>query len=115
MADLSRMAITDGSSGLVPFLARASADSGSRSEGRSFREGRSGAENLQSGDDVSSGTSETATRNEGIHQTSLMALDDVAGTFDRTSGLQLVLLSNKPVALRRTFTISEKVIRDGAT
>jgi type IV secretion system protein VirD4 len=101
MADLSRIATQDGGAGLVPFLSRANANSSSLSEGRSYQDGQSGGETIQNGDSVSSGSSATATRNEGIHLTALMAPDEIARLFDRSGQRQLVFINNQAAALKR--------------
>ena len=103
MAALSRMATQDGGSGLVPFLARASASDVAHSEGQSQQEGQSGGESAQQGDSVSSGTSRTETRNEGIHLTPLMTPDEIARLFSRGTKRQLVITEDAVAALSRWF------------
>lgn len=92
MADLSRIATQDGGSGLVPFLARSSASEVSHSEGRSSQEGQTGGESIQQGDSVSSGSSQTDTRNEGIHLTPLMTPDEIAKIVVRSKNIQIALI-----------------------
>lgn len=106
MAELSRRATQDGGSGLVPFLARASASDVSHSQGRSAQEGQSGGESAQQGDSVSSGTSRTETQNEGIHLTPLMTPDEIARIFSRGTKRQVVVMEDRIAALRRYFPAS---------
>lgn len=103
MAALSRMATQDGGSGLVPFLARASASDVAHSEGQSQQDGQSGGESAQQGDSVSSGTSRTETRNEGIHLTPLMTPDEIARLFARGTKRQIIIMEESVAALRRHF------------
>lgn len=100
MADLSRIATQDGGSGLVPFLVRSSASEVSHSEGRSSQEGQTGGESVQQGDSVSSGSSQTDTRNEGIHLTPLMTPDEIAKTFDRNSRNRLTFIASSPAVMK---------------
>lgn len=101
MAELQRLSAQGGGSGLVPMLNRIGASATGHSAGLSSQEGRSGGESVQQGDSSSAGTGSSETRAEGIHRTALMTPDEISRLFDRSSGLQIVLIDGSARSLTR--------------